>query len=152
VGVQGPARLPDEARVDFAEREKADRERRGITATLEALSNKPSVDYGETAGPEIRDINWLIEVTRRIFRPGGAGRVLRINNVTGILQATEAGIGIAAIPDYIAAERHDLVRVLPEIAGPTLDVHLAYADALRQSKRVAAFRDFLVRSSKDWAF
>jgi hypothetical protein len=31
-------------------------------------------------------------------------------------------------------------------------VHLVYADALRQSKRVAAFRDFLVRSSRDWKF
>ena len=27
-----------------------------------------------------------------------------------------------------------------------------YADALRQSKRVAAFRDFVVKSSKDWQY
>ena len=32
------------------------------------------------------------------------------------------------------------------------DVHLVYADALRQSKRVAAFRDFAVKASRDWRY
>jgi hypothetical protein len=38
------------------------------------------------------------------------------------------------------------------VAAPGFDVHLVYADALRQSKRVAAFRDFAVKSSKDWQY
>jgi DNA-binding transcriptional LysR family regulator len=62
------------------------------------------------------------------------------------------GVGIAALPDYIAAERPNLVRVLPDTEGPSFDVHLVYCDALRQSKRVAAFRDFLVKAAKDWNF
>ena len=65
--------------------------------------------------------------------------------------ATEAGLGIAAVPDYVAAEHPHLVRVLPDVPGPSFDVHLVYADALRQSKRVAAFRDFLVREAKGLA-
>ena len=73
-------------------------------------------------------------------------------NVTGILSATLAGIGLAAVPDYVAAERPQLIRVLPDVPGPCFDVHLVYADALRQAKRVAAFRDFLVRSAKDWRY
>ena len=56
------------------------------------------------------------------------------------------------MPDYVAAERPHLVRVLPDVPGPSFDVHLVYADALRQSKRVAAFRDFLVKGSKDWQY
>ncbi len=68
------------------------------------------------------------------------------------MRAVEAGMGLAAIPDYIAAERPHLVRVLPEVDGPTFDVHLVYCDALRHSKRVAAFRDFLVRSAREWKF
>ena len=36
--------------------------------------------------------------------------------------------------------------------APGFDVHLVYADALRQSKRVAAFRDFAVKSSRDWQY
>ena len=81
-----------------------------------------------------------------------ADLALRINNLTGILHAAEAGAGVAALPDYVAAGRPHLVRILPEVEGPTFDVHLVYCDALRQSKRVAAFRDFLVRAAKDWKY
>jgi DNA-binding transcriptional LysR family regulator len=56
------------------------------------------------------------------------------------------------VPDYVAADHPNLVPVLPEVPAPSFDVHLVYADALRQSKRVAAFRDFLVKGSKDWQY
>jgi DNA-binding transcriptional LysR family regulator len=72
--------------------------------------------------------------------------------MTGILHAVESGIGVAALPDYLTADRPHLIRILPETEGPTFDVHLVYCDALRQSKRVAAFRDFLVRTARDWKY
>jgi DNA-binding transcriptional LysR family regulator len=124
----------------------------GTPKSIEDLCDHTVIAYGETAAPEVRDINWLLDVTKRVMKPGAKGRFVRINNVTGILQATEAGIGVAAVPDYVAADRPHLIRVLPEIPGPTFEVHLVYADALRQSKRVAAFRDFLVRAAKDWKY
>jgi DNA-binding transcriptional LysR family regulator len=125
-------------------------EKYGTPSSLDELADHTIIAYGETAAPEIREINWLLEQTRR--RLSGKGRTVRINNVTGILCATEASVGIAAVPDYVAAERPHLMRVLPDVPGPSFDVHLVYADALRQSKRVAAFRDFLVRASKDWRY
>jgi DNA-binding transcriptional LysR family regulator len=127
-------------------------DRNGLPAKIEDVCNHTIIAYGETAPPEIRDINWLLDIVKRLSPPGSKGRILRINNVTGILQATEAGIGLAAVPDYVAAERPHLVRVLPDIPGPTFEAHLVYADALRQSKRVAAFRDFLVRAGRDWKY
>jgi DNA-binding transcriptional LysR family regulator len=124
----------------------------GMPASMEDVCDHTILTYGETAAPEIRHINWLLETVRKLKTPRNKGRAIRINNVTGILQATESGIGIATVPDYVAAERPHLVRVLPDIPGPSFDVHLVYADALRQSKRVAAFRDFLVRKSRDWHY
>lgn len=127
-------------------------DRNGTPEKIEDICNHTIVAYGETAAPEIRDINWLLDMVKRLSQPDSKGRVLRINNVTGILQATEAGIGLAAVPDYVAADRPHLVRVLPDIPGPTFEAHLVYADALRQSKRVAAFRDFLVRAAREWKY
>ncbi len=118
---------------------------------IEDLVKHTLIVYGETAAPEIRDVNWLQDSTRRLS-PGEYGHLLRINNITGILHAAEAGVGIAALPDYVAAERKSLVRILPDIEGPSFDVHLVYCDALRQSKRVGAFRDFLVKAAKDWKY
>src|SRR5262249_49843547 len=111
----------------------------GTPKTIEDLCDHTVIAYGETAAPEIRDINWLLEAARR--RMNGKGRTIRINNVPGILSATLSGIGLAAVPDYVAAEHPELIRVLPDVPGPCFDVHLVYADALRQAKRVAAFRD-----------
>lgn len=127
-------------------------DRNGTPEKIEDICNHTIVAYGETAAPEIRDINWLLDMVKRLSQPDSRGRVLRINNVTGILQATEAGIGLAAVPDYVAADRPHLVRVLPDIPGPTFEAHLVYADALRQSKRVAAFRDFLARAAREWKY
>jgi len=122
----------------------------GTPQQFEDMAEHTIIAYGETAAPEIRDVNWLIEQSRR--RPAGKGRAIRINNVTGILGAALSGMGIAAVPDYVAAEHPELIRVLPDVPGPSFDVHLVYADALRQSKRVAAFREFLVREAKDWHY
>lgn len=126
-------------------------ERTGIPQVLDDMTKHTVISYGETAAPEIRDVNWLIDTTRRLG-PNGGSRALRINNLTGILHAVESGVGIAALPDYLVETRPHLVRVLPDIEGPSFDVHLVYPDAMRQSKRVAAFRDFLVRAAKDWRY
>lgn len=123
----------------------------GMPQVFDDLVHHRLIAYGESAAPEIRDVNWLIESTKRM-KQGNGLRTLRINNFTGILRSVEAGMGLAAIPDYIAAERPHLVRVLPQVDGPTFDVHLVYCEALRHSKRVAAFRDFLVRSAREWKF
>ena len=120
--------------------------------TMEEIADHTIIVYGETTGPEIRDINWLLEAFKKHGKPGDKGRVVRINNVTGILQAVEAGLGIGVVPDYVAAQYPGLERVLPDVDAPGFDVHLVYADALRQSKRVAAFRDFAVKASKDWQY
>src|SRR5580692_8925346 len=53
----------------------------GTPKNVEDLCNHTVIAYGETAAPEIREVNWLLEQTRR--RMAGKGRTVRINNVTG---------------------------------------------------------------------
>lgn len=124
----------------------------GVPQVIEDLPEHTLISYGETAPPEVREINWLVEQAKRCHRTNGRGRVVRINNVTGVLNACLTGLGLASVPDYVAIQYPQLVRVMPDVPGPSFDVHLVYADALRQSKRVAAFRDFLVREAKDWRY
>ena len=124
----------------------------GAPQKFEDLVDHTVISYGELAPPEVRDINWLAEQTKRAGRTVTKGRIIRVNNVTGVLNCALANLGIVSVPDYVAVQYPQLIRILPEIAGPSLDVHLVYADSLRQSKRVAAFRDFLVREAKDWHF
>jgi len=124
----------------------------GAPQKFDDLVDHTIISYGELVPPEMRDINWLSDQTKRAGRTATKGRVIRVNNVTGVLNCALAGLGIVSVPDYVAVQYPQLIRILPEIAGPSLDVHLVYADSLRQSKRVAAFRDFLVREAKDWHY
>jgi DNA-binding transcriptional LysR family regulator len=126
---------------------------RGTPDCLNDLAGHTIIAYGETVAPEMRDVNWLVEQARRLPRGGACPQLLRINNVTGVLRAVQAGLGFAAVPDYMAALNPELVRILPDLPSPpSFDVHLVYADSLRQSKRVAAFRNFLVREAKSWCY
>ena len=60
------------------------------------------------------------------------------------------GLGIAALPDYMMRLTNDLVAVLPELEGPVYEAYFVYPEELRHSRRIAAFRDFLVaRIAKD---
>ena len=67
-----------------------------------------------------------------------------VNNYFGVLQAVLANLGIGVLPDYLTEDFPNLVRVLPEIESAEVPVFLAYPEELRHSKRVSAFRDFVL--------
>ncbi|MGV6810676.1 MAG: LysR family transcriptional regulator [Brevirhabdus sp.] len=67
-----------------------------------------------------------------------------VNNYFGVLQGVLNNLGIGVLPDYLATHTAEIHRVLPEIESREVPVFLAYPEELRQSKRVRAFRDFMV--------
>ncbi|WP_417208345.1 LysR family transcriptional regulator [Antarctobacter sp.] len=68
---------------------------------------------------------------------------LTVNNYFGVLQAVLSNLGIGVLPDYIIEDFPHVKRVLPEVESVEVPVFLAYPEELRQSKRVATFRDFV---------
>ncbi|MEL6782613.1 MAG: LysR family transcriptional regulator [Pseudomonadota bacterium] len=69
--------------------------------------------------------------------------LLTVNNYFGVLQAVLQDLGLGILPDYVSLDEDRLIRVLPEIESADVPVFLAYPEELRQSKRIAAFRDFV---------
>ena len=67
-----------------------------------------------------------------------------MNSIQAMLLAIRAGVGIGALPDFAVSENPDLVQVLTDLKGPKVDVFFVYPEELRNSKRVAVFRDFLL--------
>jgi DNA-binding transcriptional LysR family regulator len=92
--------------------------------------------------PPVGDINWLAEAGRR---PGSPRRaLLEVNSTHAVLLAIRSGLGIGTLPEFAMVDNTDLVRILPELKGPKVDVFFVYPEELRNSKRVAVFRDFLL--------
>ena len=73
-------------------------------------------------------------------------------NLYGLLVAVETGAGLAALPDYMVQHKAHLVKVLPEIEGPSYEVHMVYHENLKGSSKLIAFRDFLTTKIKQWRF
>ena len=124
--------------------------KRGTPQTLEQLESHRLIVYGEEAPPPIAEINWLLEtpaISRRHQAP-----TLRVNNVYAMVKAVEAGLGIASLPDYVVQGNSRIVRILPEVEGPPFDTYFVYPEELRNFKRIAVFRDFLVRKVSEWRF
>ena len=69
--------------------------------------------------------------------------LLTVNNYFGVLQGVLHDLGIGVLPDYLAHDFPQLVRILPDVASTLVPVFLAYPEELRQSRRVSVFRDFV---------
>ncbi len=124
--------------------------RRGTPQTVRDLENHEVIAFPDEARAPIANINWLLQAEAA----AGARRqpVLRVNSSYAIYRAVEAGLGIAALADYMVADNPEFVRILPELSGPRIDAYFVYAEELRHSKRIAVFRDFLIRKVAESKF
>ncbi len=115
----------------------------GTPQKPEDLDAQRLILFGDYRAP-VPDINWLAELGRRPGNPRRA--LLEVNSLQAMVMAVRTGLGIAALPDYMAAEEeaHGMVRLLPDVKAPKVDVYFVYPEELRTSKRVAVFRDFLL--------
>jgi DNA-binding transcriptional LysR family regulator len=118
-------------------------QKHGTPKRPEELEEHRIIVYGEDARPPMPGVNWLLEVGNK---PGHDRRpILTVNNTYGMLRAIMSGLGVAALPDFVANEQTGLVRILPEINGPPNEAYFVYPEELRTSKRISVFRDFLLR-------
>jgi DNA-binding transcriptional LysR family regulator len=121
----------------------------GIPKTIEDLDKHKIVTFGETEG-YLTNLNWL----ESIGRPEGNPRqpALRVNNAYGLRRAVQAGAGIGSLADYIVAIESNLVQVDLPLEAPQFDTYFVYPEELKETKRVTAFRDFIVGKAKEWSF
>lgn len=118
---------------------------KGVPRTPMDLDNHRIIAYGDDDSP-LQEMSFACRVGRDDSPPRQA--TLKVNNVFAMLRAVDAGLGIADVPDYMAATMPRLVKVLPENVGPIFDLYFIYPSDLRRSKRVGAFRDFITAETQ----
>ncbi len=119
--------------------------------TPEDLAKHVLVVYGEDMRPPVTNINWLHDLVRsRNIKPPS---ILKVNSIYAQYRAVVTGVGIASLPDYTVKQySSNLVRILPELEGPSFDTYFVYPEELRHSKRISVFRDFLIRKIAETDF
>jgi len=118
----------------------------GMPKTALDLDKHKIVTFGQEVGDQtdlLPALNFLMEAGRENGRPRDP--ILKVNNIYGIFRAVRSGVGIGALPEYLIEDSSSLVRILPEMLNPGTHVYFVYPEELKQSARIAVFRDFLLR-------
>ena len=123
----------------------------GMPDRVADLGSHKLVVYNEDSAIPVPHLNWLLNAAREATDTEPR-KILTLNNLYSVIRAVEAGIGIAGLPNFLARESRDLVRILPELEGPGHDAFFVYPEELRSSQRIAAFRDFLVSKIAETRF
>lgn len=98
--------------------------------------------FGDQGNEPYPHMNWFLNAGAEKPRVP----YLTINSALGMKLAAENGIGIVSLFAETQPDQHKrLVKILPEMVGPKLDVYYVYPERLRGSKKIAVFGDFLVR-------
>jgi DNA-binding transcriptional LysR family regulator len=124
---------------------------KGMPDKVRDLVHHNIIAYDEDRAMAAPNLNWLLAAVRDATNEE-PHRVLTLNNLYGVFRAVEAGVGMAGLPDFLAREAQNLVRVLPELEGPGNDAFFVYPEELRNSQRIGVFRDFLLRKVAETRF
>ncbi|HVY02527.1 MAG TPA: LysR family transcriptional regulator [Caulobacterales bacterium] len=123
--------------------------RRPAPASPADLDEHRIVAYKNPAAVQLSSLDWAVHLGRQDREARHAD--LEVNNILAVNRAVDSGFGIGALPDYITRGRDNIVRVLPEHEGPRFEAFFVYPSDLKRSRRIVAFRQFLIDQAKDWA-
>ena len=65
-----------------------------------------------------------------------------------VAKATEVGMGIASLPDWMEFEMIALTEVLSQLKGPEMSISLCFKTELRNDPRIKAFKDFMIKEAE----
>ncbi len=122
-------------------------ERKGTPQSVGDLDMHSFIHYGPPHLAPIPHLDWAARVGHADSDSVRAATITA-NSIMAIANAAEVGLGIAGLPDYVTRGNDRLLRVLPDVEGPTFEVYFVYPSELRGTSRVTAFRDFLIAEAR----
>ena len=125
-------------------------EKNGYPKNLNDLNKHKFITYGRGAPSPVFNPDWALKLGVKDNKKRKP--VMRVNSVYGLLLAVQSGVGLAALPDYIAYNVPNISRVLPNESGPHTETHFVYPESLKNIARVTAFRNFIFTKVGEWKF
>jgi DNA-binding transcriptional LysR family regulator len=116
---------------------------KGLPKKLEDLRDHAMVAYPEQILLPFQNPNWLFE--RANIEIDGNPNVIQINSISGMFQAVKGGAGIAVLPTFMVKGDPDMVPIMEDITCDKIDMYFVYPEERKHSKRIALFRDFVLK-------
>ena len=125
-------------------------EKNGYPKTLKDLDKHKFITYGKGAPSPVYNPDWVLKVGSKDGKKRRS--LMKVNSVYGLLLAVQSGVGLAALPDYIAHNISGISKVLPNEPGKPTETHFVYPSSLKNNARLMAFRNFLFSKVNVWKF
>ena len=125
-------------------------EKNGYPKNLNDLNKHKFITYGRGAPSPVFNPDWALKLGVKDNKKRKP--VMKVNSVYGLLLAVQSGVGLAALPDYIAFNVPNITKVLPNETGPQTETHFVYPESLKNVARVTAFRNFIFTKVGEWKF
>lgn len=114
----------------------------GTPEKLNDLKKHKLVGFSPQGTPPFHKPNWMFEKAEINLN---GENIMLANSINGLICAVENDCGIGVLPDYAITQNNNLEILLPDMVRPDVDLYFVYAEERRNSKRIATFRDFLLR-------
>ncbi len=125
-------------------------EEHGLPRSLNDLDKHNLITYGKGSPSPLSEKEWILKVgSKEKYKRKS---IMKVNNIYSLLLAVESGVGLAALPDYMVANKPGLVKILGDHSGPKYEAHFVYPQSLKNVARVKAFRDFIFNKVSEWKF
>jgi DNA-binding transcriptional LysR family regulator len=125
-------------------------EKNGYPKILKDLDKHKFITYGRGAPSPVYNPDWVLKLGAKEGKKRKS--VMKVNSVYGLLLAAQSGVGLAALPDYIAHNIPNLTKVLPDETGKPTETHFVYPASLKNNARLMAFRNFIFSKVSEWKF
>ena len=125
-------------------------EKNGYPKNINDLNKHKFITYGRGAPSPVFNPDWALKLGVKDNKKRKPA--MKLNSVYGLLLAVQSGVGLAALPDYIAFNIPNISRVLPNESGPQTETHFVYPESLKNVARVTAFRNFIFTKVGEWKF
>ena len=110
--------------------------------TSEDLDNHKIISFGDSRFSVYSSTDWILKVG---LKEGHIRKsYLKINSAEGLLLAAEQGLGIVELSEaYVNLRKTNLVKILPELKGPIIDIYYIYPERMKQSKKIVTLGNYL---------
>lgn len=122
----------------------------GLPDTLKDLKDHTLIAYQDQSLVPYSNPNWLLEKANIEIEKNP--NVVQINSISAILNAVKGGVGIAVLPNFMIKDDQDIVPILKDVKGEKVDMYFVYPQERKHSKRIALFRDFILKLVDETGF
>ena len=125
-------------------------EKYGKPKSMKDLKDHILIGYPDGTPAPFDDPNWLFRQAN--VKTDNNPKIIKINSLYGIYEAVRNNSGLAALPDYLAANDKNISPCFEKAECPSVKMYFVYSEERKNSNRIKLLQEFLSENIKNSKF